>query len=92
MREIAYEGGGSLSRFAADVEMHCGGAPALFASLRLASSIGYAAVDVQPVDQLTYTDQAVYATSPAQPVTVTNTGVPRPCQPPSPGPTPATSS
>jgi hypothetical protein len=76
VREIAFDNTGILTRFAADAVLRCvAGGPALYASFRAASSIGYSVVALAPFpNQLGFPLQLISTRSTAQQVTVGNTG------------------
>ena len=79
--EIAYDDQGNLAHFAADAEVHCDGQiAALFVSVRVASTVPYSALALQPAPgptllPLNMTSELLGSTSPVVPVTITDTGV-----------------
>ena len=77
VREIVFDAGGRLAKFAADVEQHCEGGPtALFASFRLASTVGYSAISQAPGDSaIAFPTRVTGSVSDAAPVTIGNEGV-----------------
>jgi len=79
--DISYDSYGNLATFAADAQMGCDGYGPLFASFRLASTVGYAAVAWRPAPALPlgftlpFATEPLGTTSPAVPVVLTNVGV-----------------
>jgi hypothetical protein len=80
VQQIAFDADGRVTELAVDAQGQCSPEyPELFVSLRLASSIGYSAVAIQPSQTtasppVTYPTEALGRTSPAQTVTITNSG------------------
>jgi hypothetical protein len=78
IHEIAFDQDGRIQRLAADAVQYCDGEPPLFATFRIASSFGYSAIGLHPdpgAGPVGFATEVPGNTSPAQTVTVTNTGV-----------------
>jgi hypothetical protein len=81
VEQIAFDSLGNISQFAVDAEMHCeGDTPDLFATFRLASTVGYTALAL-PAPYVTQTGsvplptELVGQTSPTVQITASNAGV-----------------
>jgi len=74
VHQISVDGGGQIDALAVTYEQHCdGGTPALFGELRFQSSSGFKA-DIVDHTSLDFGSQALFTSSVAHSVTITNSG------------------